>query len=317
MIGIATVIAFCSASQDMMINAYQVEILESDERGMGSAMYVFGYRIALLLASAAALILASHIGFQYTYRIMALCMLPAILATLIAPKLKQKNKNLTNKSLVQTFIEPIKELTQRYTKSCLLLLLISIILYKLGDAFTLSLSTTFLLRYLHFSMTDLALANKTLGLIATIFGGLAGGVLLNRMRLYPALILCGILQAVSNLGFMLLAYIGHNYNVMVLVISIEAFFSGMGTCAFMALLMKITQKEFAASQFAIFTALSSLGRVYIGPIAAVWVLHIGWTMFYFYCFIIGLPVLLTLRMCKNILNSSTQKTNPNYELKNA
>ena len=159
-------------------------------------------------------------------------------------------------------MKPFAEFFSRQGAVALLLL---VVLYKLGDAFAGNLTTTFLLRGPGFSLTEVGAINKGFGLAATILGALAGGALMAKMRLYRALLLFGVLQAVTNLGFMLLAASGKNYALMVTVIGLENLCGGMGTAAYVALLMALCDRRFSATQYALLSALSAVGRVYVGP----------------------------------------------------
>jgi len=148
-----------------------------------------------------------------------------------------------------------------------------------------------------FSLTEVGAINKGFGLAATIIGALAGGALMAKMRLYRALLLFGVLQALTNLGFMLLAASGKSYALMVAVIGMENLCGGMGTAAYVALLMALCDRRFSATQYALLSALSAVGRVYVGPIAGYLVAGYGWQAFFFFTFVIALPglALLVLR----------------------
>ncbi|TMH86664.1 MAG: MFS transporter, partial [Betaproteobacteria bacterium] len=169
------------------------------------------------------------------------------------------------------------------------LLLLLIILYKLGDAFAGTLTTAFLLRGAGFSLTDVGWANKWLGVGATILGLLIGGALMAKLRLFKSLLLFGFLQAFTNLGFVLLAAAGKSYPLMITVIAAENLCGGMGTAAFVALLMAMCDQRFSATQYALLSALASLGRVYVGPAAGALAERFGWTTFFFFTFLVALP----------------------------
>ncbi len=285
---LALIIAFCSASQDISINAYQTDVLHENELGFGASLNVLGYRIAMIVSGAFALILAQHAGWQVTYLVMSALMLVGIITNWFAPEIPPQ-KQLAPQTLKSAVFEPFVEFFQRKGPWLAIALLLIIVLYKLGDAFALSLNTTFLLRGVHFSLTDVGVANKGFGLISNIVGGLIAGILLTRIRLFYGLIIFGLLQALSNLTYMLLAHVGHNYGLMLFAISSEYFCSGLGTAAFLALIMSICNARYTATQFALLSALSAVGRVYVGPVAAIMVEHLGWTWFYFWSFIIALP----------------------------
>jgi PAT family beta-lactamase induction signal transducer AmpG len=177
-------------------------------------------------------------------------------------------------------------------------MLLLLVLYKLGDAFAFSLSTAFLLRGVGFTLADVALVNKTMAIAATILGAVAGGALMVRLRLYTALMAFGILQGVSTLSFMALAIVGHHFPLMVVAVGLENFTSGMGTAAFVALLMALCDHRFTAAQYALLSALAAFGRVYVGPLAgyATDPRHLGlsWPVFFFVTFLLALPGLALL-----------------------
>jgi len=284
---VALLIAFCSASQDTAINAYQTDVLQQEERGMGAALMANGWRIGTIVSGAFALIMAQSLGWHMTYLIMAACMLVGLITTLLCPATPNE-KHVQPVSLKDAVIDPFKEFFTRHGARFAIILLAIIVFYKLGDAFALSLNTTFLLRGMHFSLTDVGVANKMVGLAASIAGGLIGGLIMLRISLLRALVLFGILQAVSNLGYMWLALAGHNYPLFYGAVAVEFFTSGLGTTAFLAFIMSLCHPKFTATQFALLTAISAVGRVYIGPAAAETVLHIGWAGFFFASFWVGL-----------------------------
>jgi PAT family beta-lactamase induction signal transducer AmpG len=195
-------------------------------------------------------------------------------------------KGAAPRTLEEAVSKPFAEFFSRRGALALLAL---VVLYKLGDAFAGNLTTTFLLRGPGFSLTEIGAINKGFGLAATILGALAGGALMARMRLYRALLLFGLLQAVTNLGFMLLSVSGKSYALMVAVIGLENLCGGMGTAAYVALLMALCDRRFSATQYALLSALSAVGRVYVGPAAGYLVAALGWPSFFFFTFLIALP----------------------------
>lgn len=286
---LALMVAFISASQDVVFDAYRADVLRPAERGIGAAVSVLGYRLAMLLSGALALILSDRIGWQNTYWLMAALMVAAIGVTLFGPEPEVEVK--PPKTLTEAVIEPLREFFSRHGAWGLLLL---IVLYKLGDAFAGSLTTAFLIRGVEFTPTEVGAINKGMGLIATLIGVVFGGVLMARLGLFRSLLLFGILQAISNLTFMWLASIGKNYAVMVLAVGFENLAGGMGTAAFVALLMSMCDKRFTASQFALLSALAAVGRVYVGPASGYMVEAIGWTTFFGFTFLMALPGLWLL-----------------------
>ncbi|MFT5133104.1 MAG: PAT family beta-lactamase induction signal transducer AmpG [Gammaproteobacteria bacterium] len=295
---IAVAVAFCSASQDIAIDAYRADVLKPEERGFGSALSVAGYRIAMLVSGSLALVFADYLGWQLTYYIMGGLILIGMATTIFGPELTWQVE--APKSLQDAIVEPFKEFMSRPN---FLWILVLIILYKLGDAFAGTLTTTFLLRGLEFSLTEVGVVNKGMGLFASIAGGLVGGGLMFKYGLYRCLLWFGILQALTNLGFMILALMAKNYIGMVIVIAMEQIAGGMGTATFVALLITLCDHRFTATQFALFSALSAVGRVFIGPPAGLLVDSLGWTSFFLITFVVALPGLALLIYLRKSIES--------------
>jgi PAT family beta-lactamase induction signal transducer AmpG len=286
---LALTLAFASASQDIVFDAYRTDLLKEQERGLGAAVSVLGYRLAMLISGALALILSDHIGWRNTYWLMAGLMLIGLLAALLGPEPDEKVR--PPRTLAEAVVGPLKEFFGRPEAVVMLLL---IILYKLGDAFAGSLTTAFLIRGVGFTPTDVGAINKGLGLFATIFGALFGGGLMVRLGLYRSLMLFGVLQAVSNLAFMVLAWAGKSYPLMVMAVAFENIAGGMGTAAFVALLMALCDHRFSATQYALLSALAAIGRVFVGPPSGFLVEAAGWVWFFFCTFLVALPGLALL-----------------------
>ena len=306
---LALLIACFSATQDIAIDAYRTEILPEKERGLGAAIYVTGYRIAGIMSGGLALVLADLWGWHAAYTFMALLMGLGIVATALAvePTLNIKKP----RTLMAAVIAPWREFISRNQAWTLLIL---IVLYKLGDAFALSLSTTFLIRGLNFSLSDVGMVVKVVGMLATLIGALWGGIWMMRIGLYRALLYFGVLQAISNLMFMLLALIGKDYLLMVVTIFLENLCGGMGTAAFMALLMSLCDLRYTAAQFALLSALASVGRIFVGPFAGVMVTHLGWVTFYFSTFVIALPGVFLLWWLRNLVEAKPLPTSALHDL---
>lgn len=317
---LALFVAFASASQDIVCDAYRTDILRQNERGLGGAMNVMGYRLAMLTSGAVALILVggfhvfnfevTGIGWEQTYWLMAALMLIGVMATLWGREPDTKVE--APKTLEIAIVAPLKEFFSRKGAWWLLAL---IILYKLGDAFAGSLSTVFLIRGIGFSPADVGIVNKGMGLLATIVGVLFGGALINALGLFRALLLFGVLQAISNLTFMWLAAAGKNYELMYLAVGAENLTGGMGTAAFVALLMTLCDQRFTATQYALLSALSAIGRVYVGPIAGYLTdphqFGLPWTTFYFFTFVAALPGLILLIFMRSTVKGLEPSPVPN------
>ena len=288
---VAVFVAFCSATQDIAFDAYRSDVLRKDERGAGAALSVLGYRLAMLVSGGLALILADQwLGWGSTYLLMAALMLLVALASFWAPEPEVPVQ--TPRSLKQAVLEPFREFFGRPEAVTVLVL---IVLYKLGDAFAGALSTTFLIRAAGYTATEVGTVNKLLGLAATIVGALAGGALMARLGLYRSLLLFGVLQAVSNLGFWAISVGPHNVWLMAAGVGIENLCGGMGTAAFVALLMGLCNQQFSATQFALLSALSAVGRTYLaGPLTPQLVQVAGWPVFFLLTVLIALPGLWLL-----------------------
>jgi PAT family beta-lactamase induction signal transducer AmpG len=289
MASLAFFVVLASASQDIVFDAYRTDVLPARERGIGAAVSVGGYRLAMLVSGALALILADQIGWMDTYMLMAVLMAVGMLATILGPEPQDEPK--APHSLAEAILGPLKEF---FSRKGAIAILVLIVLYKLGDAFAGSLTTAFLIRGPGFTPTDVGLVNKGMGLAATLFGAFFGGVLLAQLGLFKSLLSFGLLQAVTNLGFMALAIVGKSYPMMVTAVGLENLAGGMGTAAFVALLMALCDHRYTATQFALLSALAVLGRVYLGPAAGYLVEFTGWSVFFFITFVAALPGLWLL-----------------------
>ena len=290
---IALWIAFLSASQDIAIDAYRTDVLLNEERGLGAAYFVFSYRIAALISGGLALICADYFGFKITYELMALLLLISMIPAIRAPRIIEPPT--IQKNLFQLTIASMHDLLQREKA---ILLLLFIIFYKFGDALALSLMTNFLLQGLGFSLTDVGLVYKTVSFVGIILGAFVAGILLIRWNIYRALLLFGLAQAFSNLTFAVLALVGKQMTLMAVSLFIESFCSGLSTAAFFAFLMSLCNHRFTATQFALFTAIASIGRTFLGPFAAFLVQHFGWVQYFLWSFVLCFPGIIILILLK-------------------
>lgn len=277
LITVAFLVAFLSASQDTAIDAYRTDILKPCERGLGTTLYTWGYRLAMLVSGAAALALAEYIGWRTTYLLMAALIAIGLFGAWFGEEPIDEQEKHPPTTLRAAIAEPFKEFLSR--KSAWLILLF-ILLYKVGDALSVSLTTPFLIRGLGFSLSTVAFVNKGIGFVATMLGLLAGGVLMARISLFRALFYFGILQAGAILALLQLALVGHNYHWLIFAISVDSFCNAMGSIAFIALLMSLCNHRYTATQFALFSAFSSAGRVFVGPLAGLIVTYFSWPVFF-------------------------------------
>lgn len=285
LLGLAALwVAFMSASQDVVIDAYRTDVLVPSERGAGAAVGVFGYRMAMLASGALALVLGDQIGWQTTYGIMALLMLVGVFTAWLAPEPAAPVQ--VPRTLREAITQPLADM---FSRPGALSLLALVLLYKFGDALAGTLTTAFLIRGVGFTPTDVGVVNKGLGLVSLLLGALAGGVMLTRMSLYRALFLFGVLQAISNLSFAWLAWAGKSYGLLVFAVGFENLASGMGTAAFVAFAMALCNHSFSATQYALLSAIASLGRILFGPAAGQMVQSLDWGGFFVLTFIAALP----------------------------
>ena len=311
---LAVFVAFASASQDIVFDAYRTDVAKPEQRGLAAAFTVVGYRVAMLTSGAAALVLVAGSGFvpalgwKNTYLLMAVLMGAGAIATLWGPE--PESAAPPPRTLEEAVWAPLREFFSRPGAWVLLAL---IVLYKLGDAFAGSLTTAFLLRGVAFSLDDVGYVNKGMGFAATIVGALFGGALMVRLGLYRALMAFGILQAVSNLAFMALAAAGKSWPLMIFAVGFENLSGGMGTAAFVALLMALCDHRFTATQYALLSALAAFGRVYVGPAAGYATdpkyLGLPWTVFFFLTFLVALPGLALLWWKRETLRALDKPSN--------
>jgi MFS transporter, PAT family, beta-lactamase induction signal transducer AmpG len=287
----ALLIAFLSASQDIVCDAYRTDILTELEMGAGAAVFVLGYRISLLLTGSIALILADRIPWQMVYLCLAGLMLLTVGFTFFAPE--PADDKYVPATLTDAIILPFQEFIERSGITRALLILLFIILYKLGDAFVGNMATPFLLQT-GFTQTEIGAIQGGMGLIATIVGTLLGGALLSQWGINRSLWIFGGLQAISNLSYFILAQLGQNQPFMVIAINIENFCGGLGTAAFIAFLMSLCNHKFSATQYALFSSLLAVSRdILVAPSGEI-AKNIGWSWFFALTIIAAIPGLLLL-----------------------
>jgi PAT family beta-lactamase induction signal transducer AmpG len=295
---LALCIAFVSATQDIAVDAYRAETLAPLERGMGAGLSVMGYRIAMIVSGAGALMMADRVGFPPTYAAVALVALLGPLAVFMGREPPRPARPPTNLSAAV-----VRPFVAFFTRRHAIWILLLIVVYKLGDAFAASLTTVFLVRGVEFSLTDVGAINKGLGVLATIGGGLFGGALMMRWGLFRSLFVFGILQAVTNLGFMSLAIVGKSYSLLIAIVALENVSGGMGTAALVALLMALCDKRYTATQFALLSAAASLGRIFSGPPAGYLVEAIGWAEFFLVSVLLAIPGLVVVWLLRGVIKA--------------
>ncbi len=284
----AFLVTFFSASQDIVVDAYRREDLTDRELGLGSSLYINGYRTGMLLASGGGLIMADYMSFSTVYLIMALGMLPGILATLLAPE--PDTPTGIPRSLKDAVLNPLVEY---FSRRGALWILAFILLYKIGDTMASAMTTPFYLD-IGFTKTQIGAVVKLFGFWATIAGSLIGGICMLGLGIYRSLWVFGILQALSTAGFALLAQIGPSLSCLAGVIAFENLSSGMGTAAYAAFMASITNKRFTATQYALLSSLMGVPRVLASAPTGLLAKNFGWQGFFICCTVIALPGMILL-----------------------
>ena len=288
---LAVAVAFFSASQDVALDAYRREILPDEELGLGNAIHVQAYRISSLVPGSLALILADILPWSTVFWITGAFMAVGVVLTLV---IAEPDSELpTTTGLREAIIAPFAEYLRRRGWSGILLVLGFMFLYKIGDNMATALATPFYLD-MGFTKTQIGLVAKHAALWPAIIGGLLGGVVMIRLGINRSLWLFGVVQVVSILGFAVLASTGPLLWLLAVVISFEYLGVGMGTAAFTAFIARETSKVYAATQFALFTAIAALPRTFANASTGMIVELIGWTEFFILCAILAIPGMLML-----------------------
>ena len=288
---LAAALAFFSASQDIVLDAYRREILSDAELGLGTSVYVNGYRLAGLVPGSLSLILADHMSWSSVYIITALFMLPGLaMALLVSEPLASKS---APKTLREAVVEPFHEFLSRAGYSTALTVLAFIFAYNLGVYMAVSLATAFYLD-MGFTKTDIGLIAKHAALWPAVAGGLIGGISMLKIGINKALWLFGAVQTVAILGFALLTQFPQDRLALAVVIGCEAFGVGLGTSAFTSFVARTTNPLYTATQFALFTSLASVPRTIIGASSGWMVERMGWFNFYLMCAALAVPGMLLL-----------------------
>jgi len=288
---LAAAVAFFSASQDIVLDAYRRELLPDNELGLGNSIHVQAYRLSGLVPGSLAFILADHISWQSVFIIVAAFMVLGILLTLFIKELDTE-KNAP-KSLRDAVVLPFKDFIQSNGLKSAGFTLAFLVLYKLGDNMATALQTPFFID-MGFSKTEIGVIAKTSSLIAMTVGIIVGGIVMIKLSINRALWLFGFVQIVSILGFAALAEIGHNNVALAIAMGFEYLGVGLGTAAFTAFIARTTNPAFAATQIALFTALAVLPRTFANATTGFIVEQIGWTQFYFLCTALAVPGMLML-----------------------
>lgn len=292
---LAVAVAFFSASQDIVLDAYRTETLEAVERGAGAGVWIMGYRIAILVSGAVALILSDHLSWRTVYIIMGSVMIIGCVTTLLcrepSPTASDGRAIEPPRSLAEAVVFPFVEFLRRPGA---IEILFFVVLYKIGDVAAAQMTTPFILDHIGFSRTELGTIFKGFGMVATVMGALAGGALMARWSLKKSLFVFGVLQGISTISFVLLEFTGRQIWALSFVIGVENFCGGLGTAAYMALLMGLCNTKFTATQFAFLSSVMAVSRYVTGAPTGYLVAAAGWIPFFAICTVLALPALLLL-----------------------
>jgi len=296
---LALLVAFLSASQDIVIDAYRVEILGPEQQGAGATMIQMGYRIGLLIAGAGALYLADAFGWHVAYAVMALLIGIGIATILLnpepaaaAPAARAARRTALPLALWARahVLEPFADFMRR---SAWLAILLFIVLYKLGDAVAGVMANPLYIG-LGFSLSEIASVSKVFGFFATLAGAFLGGLMATRLGLFPALLICGVAQSAANLMYALQAIAGHNVAMLALTIATENITGGMGSAALVAYLSGLCSRGYTATQYALLSSLATVGRTLISSTSGFLAEELGWIGFFTAATFLGVPGLIAL-----------------------
>lgn len=303
----ALCVAFSSAMQDMVIEAYRIEISDDYHAGTTAASSSLGYRVGLLVSGAGALYLAEVVSWYHVYIIMACCVGVGMITILISPRTKTlvpsafpRSKHRLSESstlsgpvlqwIKQTYLPPLKQLLNNNDWRVVLAF---ILFYKVGDTAINVMNTPFLIE-LGFSKLEIANVAKLFGISSMIVGGFIGGLLLTRFGILTSLILCATLQVLSSLMFVMQAIVGYNLEILVITIGVENLTCGLGAAAFIAYLSSMCSQPNTATHFALLSSFGSMMRVILS-IAAGWLADcVSWDVFFLITALGSIPCLLLL-----------------------
>lgn len=303
MAALALVVAFLSASQDIVIDAWRVEILPLDLQGPGAGMIQTGYRVAMLVSGAGSLVIAARAGWFAAYATMAALQAIGILVFLFGPEpsvttvvrpggaaAKQTGLGAIGSWLSNAVIGPFADFMRRPLWPLLLLFIFG---YKLGEAMAAVMSMPLYIS-LGFSLNEIAAVSKLVGFFATVAGALVGGVVTVRWGITRALLLCGLLQSAGNLFYVLQAAGGHRLGYLALCVTAENLTGAMAGTALISYLSSLCSPAFTATQYALLSSLASVGRTLVASLGGVLSEKIGWVPFFLLTTVVTLPALFLL-----------------------
>lgn len=286
------VIAFFSASQDIVLDAHRRELLPDAELGIGNSMFVNAYRLSSLVPGSLALILADRLPWPTVHAIVAAFMAVGVATSLLMPEPPEAGG--APRSFRDAVVEPFREFFTRDGTQAAVLVLAFMIFYKLGDSMATALVTPFYLD-LGFSMTEIGTVAKVAALWSSIAGATIGGVMMIRLGINRALWLFGVVQVVTILGFAALSEIGPELDWLFVVVSGEYLGVGLGTAAFVAFMARSSDRRYTATQYALLTSIMGIPRTFANASTGFLVEGLGWTAFFLCCAVIALPGMVLLK----------------------
>lgn len=291
----ALLVAIASASQDIVIDAYRVEILPAEQQGAGAAAVVLGYRLGMIVSSAGALYLAALIGWQGTYLCMAALIVLGMLVAALTGEPQTAAPPPAYQGSVKQWLQDavVAPFADFMTRPHWLAILLFILLYKFADAFMGVMTNPFLIE-IGFVKEQIAAVVKLYGVIATIVGSIIGGSMVYRLGTARTLWVCGIFHMLTNLMFVVQAKVGADITVLALGISLENVSGGMGTAAFVAFMSGLTHTRFTATQYALLSSFSAFGRTWLSTPAGWFAETLGWEAFFCMATFLALPGLAVL-----------------------
>jgi len=297
---LAVLVAFLSASQDIVIDAYRVEILGLEQQGPGAGMVQTGYRIGMLISGAGALMIAARAGWFAAYATMAALIGVGMLVFLLAPEPAARAEIATHKPgsrwdafrqwLATAVTGPFADFMRRPLWAVILIFVLG---YKLGEAMA-GVMAMPLYVSLGFSLEQIAAVSKLVGFFATVIGALVGGVITARLGILRALVVCGVLQSLGNLFYVLQAVGGHRLDYLALCVAAENLTGAMAGAALVAYLSQLCSPDFTATQYALLSSLAAVGRTLVASSGGVLADRFGWVRFFLLTTVVTIPALVLL-----------------------
>jgi PAT family beta-lactamase induction signal transducer AmpG len=307
---LALAVAFFSASQDIVIDAYRIDILDEEEQGAGAAMTQAGYRVGALASGAGGLFLFDWTSSSVIYGLMGGLVLVGFITALCAPiprtdQVDKAPSKCVGMWIQRNIVSPYIEFFQRNQISTALVILAFIVLYKFGDAFLSVMAYPFYYQ-IGFSSTQVGIASATFGKIAVVVGAFAGGLVVKRYGILKSLLIGGLLQMFSNLMYAAQAAIGPDYPFLFLTITIENISQGMGSAAFIAYLSMLCHTRYTGTQYALFASFMVFARTWLVTPSGWAAEQLGWISFFVLSTFVAVPGLLLLLWMMKQLPMSIQ-----------